>query len=55
MSRTGQSLTPFMRGNVQLYTLKKEHNLQAVRNELTNCGLGEWFNDGTNYHDSSSY
>ena len=32
--RTGQTLTPLMSGKIQIHKMKKQHNMEAVRNEL---------------------
>ena len=39
--RTGQSLTPLIRGQVQIHKCKKIHNEEAIRCELVARGLGD--------------
>lgn len=47
--RTGQTLTPLLDGRIQIGKLKKVHNMDAIRNELTARGMGERFNAATNW------
>ena len=45
--RTGQTLTPLIKGKIQYHKMKKEHNLAAVRNELIRRNIT--FNEQTNW------
>ena len=47
--RAGQTLTPLLDGRIQIGKLKKVHNMEAIRNELTARGMGEHFNAETNW------
>ena len=48
--RTGQSLTPLIRGQVQIYKCKKIHNEEAIRLELVARGMGDML-ESTTYRD----
>ena len=45
--RTGQTLTPLIQGKIQYHKMKKEHNLAAVRNKLSERNI--LFNEQTNW------
>lgn len=47
--RTGQTLTPLIEGKIQFGKMLKKHNMEAVKGELLARGLGDKFDNNTNW------